>query len=474
MVELRLPDRTTYRLGPMSFVRLQAFTPNSAKLDRGGILAKVIRGSIVRIRGIYGTVSVRGTDVAMEIVCGVEYVRVWHGTAQYTTPRGTVTLRPSMGTWTAAGRAPAPPRTIAPEGFSAGRETPWWEQVRTGVEMRSMPDTPPLKRDQSSRSPTDEQVIESQPARQPGPTTGSIAVTIQSAAAPASAGAGSGWPATAMAAAAAAGSLRAGPGLGPMMGKRVFGPYPEAMAFGLLGEGGSVAVGRIGLSATVGKVYLRATGAQWTASHTDSDFRLDETYAAVKGQHWRLTAGRFRILEGPVNNSDYGTLMPIGLFDGARVSAFTGRWEFTAAWLDDYDSLAAADRNGFYVRAKANVLGGMLAVAALNEKHADTGVVGQFSLPLVPGYVDAYGEVGDDPTGQHIETFGLYFPELYQSVGVDLFIERAQRSGGDTLTSMHAYWEFDDNKTAVGVVEHSREYGWRFGIGVLANINGLW
>lgn len=472
LVELRLPDGTTYRLGPMSVARLETFTPNLAKLDQGGLFARVIQGSLVRLTGVYGTVSVRGTDVAIEILNGVEYVRVWDGPAEYTTPQGTVTLAPGTATQSAPGRPPAPPVPTAPGQFSAGQETPWWEQISPGVQLDAMADAPPTQVAKSALAPVSQQVAESQPTRQET-ATGSLEVIVESAPSSLAGISGAGLPSLATIGLAVPAARGMASAFEPMLGKRVFGPYPEAMAFGLVGEAGSVGVGRVGARFALGNTYFRISGAKWAASHTDSDLLLDETYVRAKNDHWSLLAGRFRLLDTPVDNSDYGTLTTFGLSDGVRVDFGWRRWQLTAAWLDNYDSLAVSDREAWYFRAKAYLFGGSLALAALRQDHAGTGIAGQFSLPLVADYVDFYGEIGDDPTGRHLETFGLYFPELFQATGLDLYLERARRSGGGTLSSMHAYWRIDDDKTAVGIVEHSRKHGWRLGVGLLFTLEGL-
>ena len=472
VAEIRLPDGTTYRLGPQSQLTIQAISPHQAALSRGGVFARVIKGSLVRIRGRYGTVAVRGTKVAFEIVGDREYVRVWEGGAEYQTPQGVIQLPGGTGTWAIEGGRPATAMNIAPDTFAGGEVVPWWENARSGVDIQTTTSSPVSETEQVERASQEEQVRETEPTRRE--RTGSIEVEIQQV------GPMQG----------AAGGLNAGAGLLSLvglaahsqpafvmdkrLGKKMWGPYGAVQVYGLWGEGGSFAGARARARAVINKTMLQVSGRLDAASGDDLDVTLDETFLAWKGESWSVVAGRSRILEGPVNNSDFGTLMPFSLVDGLRVTVQpTSRTSVTLAWLQDYENIFREDRDGFYAQADTYLLGGNVGVVAVKDEHAGTGVACQFSLPLVRDYVEVYGEIGDDPMGCHLETFGLYLPELYQRTGLDLYLERAQRRGYDTLTSLHAYWEYADGKSMVGIVQHSRRQGWRFGVGFIANFTGL-
>lgn len=479
--ELRLPDTTTYRLGPQSLLKIQAISPNEASLSRGGVFARVIKGSAVRLRGRYGTVAVRGTKVALEIIGDREYVRVWDGEAEYETPQGIIRLPAESGTWMIEGQRPLEPRPVEPDAFAGGQMLPWWESVRTGVQMDAVPASPAVEAERLDRAVQDEQIRQGEPAREAlRQPTGSIAVELQQVGGIGAVGAGGSAGAFG---ASAVGALSVAsvslhsqprPPVGRMLGRKIYGPFAAAQVYGLWGESGSFGGARARVRIVADQTLLQVAGRVDAQSGDDADWLLDETFAAWKGEEGDLLVGRNRILEGPVNNSDYGTLLGFGLTDGVRGHLWLGRRRvLTLAWLEDFDNLYEDDVGGFYGRLSTFLAGGNLAVAVLSQRHEGTGVAAQFSLPMIRDYVDLYGEVGDDPYGNHLETVGLYFPELYQTADIDLYVERAQRHGGDTLSSLHAYWQFEENASLVSVVQHSRMEGWRLGIGLIANIGGL-
>jgi len=477
--ELTFPDGTRYRLAAESQVTLQTMKPQEVALARGGLFARIIRGSAVRLTGRYGTVAVRGTDVAFQIVGDKEYVRVWGGDAQYETPQGIIDLPPSSSAWSLEGARPATATNIEPERFAGGEIRPFWENVRSGVEIKAAPSAPATKTVQADRATQQEEIRNQEPGREDlRETTGNIVVDIQQAGAAASAAGGGGFSLGAGAASllsltALADTAADDVNVGRSLGRKMWGPYTAAQAYGLWGESGSFLGGRARLRTVYDKTLLQVSGRWETMTGSDPDFLLDETFAAWKSEEWQLLAGRSRILEGPVNNSDFGTLMPFNLTDGIHGNYWLNpRTSLSLAWIEDYDSLFHNDEQALYGRLSTYVAGGSVGIAALRDQGRGTGVVGQVSLPLLPDVLDGYAEFGDDSEGRHLETVGLYLPGLYQDHGLDLYLERAQRHGFDTLTSLNAYWELDEDMQVIGVVNHSRMEGWRFGVGFIANFGG--
>jgi len=471
-VELTFPDGTRYRLGASSQMTIQAFRPSQVALARGGLFARVIKGSAVRLKGRYGTVAVRGTQVAYEIVGDREYVQVWDGAAQYETPQGIMELPASTGAWVLAGGQPTKVGNIAPERFAGGHLQPWWEDLRTGVRVRATGANPATRRAKLRRIIQDKKLSEAAPGQVAiRDRTGVIEVEIESAAAQAGAEALSGGTSASLLGLSLASALSTqGMNMGRALGRKVWGPYGTAQAYGLWGEGGSFFGARARARMIVDGTMLQVSGRFDSMTGEDPNFLLDETFAAWKNDTWQVMAGRSRVLQGPVNNTDYGTLMPWNLADGVQASAWVSpRTSLTVAWLEDFDSIFEDDQKGWYGRVSTYVGGGNLSVAALHQNSHGTGVVGQATFPVVGDCVDAYAEFGDDPDGQHLETVGLTFPSLYQKYGLELYLERAQRHGLDTLTSLNAYWEVRDDWQVVGVVDHSRDEGWRVGLGFIAS-----
>jgi hypothetical protein len=478
VAELTFPDGTTYRLGPRSELRIQTLAPSEVALARGGLFARIARGSAVRLRGRYGTVAVRGTKVDYEIVDDREYVQVWDGEAQYETATATIPLAAGTGIWlTAEGVMPPAPLAVPPPSFSGGETTHFWDQVSSGVETVSLPGTALVEQSQSRQAAQQEDTVETEPARRV-PTRGDIGVVIEQVGGQGTSGARAAGASDAWGLGALPLALAAQPAgratLGRTFGKKLFGPYLYVQSYGLWAENGSFWGARGRASAVVKRTYVQVSGRVDTFTHQDADWLLDESFAQWRGESWELTAGRLRILEGPVNNSDLGTLTSFGLHDGLYYHACPrAGTEVSLAWLEDSDSLLGEDRSGWYGRVAHKLGPGSVALAARRENGRATGVVGQFTWPLSRDRLDAYAELGDDPAGHHLETVGLYSPGLYYAHNLDLFVERARRDGFDTLTSLSAYWEFAEGQRLVAIAQHSRRLDdWRLGVGFIASLRG--
>ena len=165
------------------------------------------------------------------------------------------------------------------------------------------------------------------------------------------------------------------------------------------------------------------------------DSRVSDAFIVYRNGRTDMAAGRQRYLEGPVNNSALGSLFEAAHFDGASAKHTWPHLIATAAWINDYDtSLPDTGHTGGWLgRLAAPVLGGSLGVSALQQRHEGWGWSADLALPVWPGYLDGYAEMGTDPEGRRLSTLGAYWPRLYQSAGIDLFLERAQRHGFATV-----------------------------------------
>lgn len=372
---------------------------------------------------------------------------------------------------------PSPPQPVAPPQFSGVQYMPFWEQVRSGVQMDVTEGTPAQRVQMGQRSDLGQALLQTEPGRI---RTGNLAVELSQvrtaqAQAPLRGPGTASLPTVAAALAAATVPSRAStPTLERRISDWLWGPVGGFGAYGVLSDEASIAGGRAKVSFVARDLYLQAAGRVTAQTDLKPDWSLDETFIAYRGRDAEAAGGRIRLLEGPASNSDVGSLLPFTTVDGVRLSGWLGRnWHATAAWLGDYDSVTRSDLTGGYARLQYFVGGGWLGVSGLMEKDEDLGVTGSFAFPLFPDKVTAYGEFGDDPTGRHIETFGISFPGLWYDHDLNIHVERATRGGYDTLTSLHAYWGLHDNLSLLGVVAHSEKSGNAFGIGLLASLEGL-
>jgi len=439
--EMKFPDGTTFRLGAQSLITIAQATKPSAKLAKGSVFGQIVKGSLVRVQGRYGTATVRGTDILYNTSGGGDSLRVWGGQAEYSSSGGTQQLSDGMGSMLGADGVPSAPGMVAPEQFAGVSFLPYFEQFQSGAELTAPTGTPALQPGLDLRAPLIEDIIGLEPGR-----TGLVDVVVEqvnSEGLSAMAGTGgmgglAGIPALALGAADSLSSTQRS--LESQMGRGIFGPVSSVSAYGAVGNGACFGGARAGLSAVAGDLYLQASGRYSFATHEPPEWLLDESFVATRSSSSELTLGRFRLFESPVSNTDRASLLPVSVCDGVRYNRWLGsRWRVSAAWLGNFDPLLEQDQDGWFGRVQYYGDGHWLGLAALCQSDAKTGVVGQFGWPL--GYdLELYGEIGSDTRGRSLCNLGVSFPELLYDHDLSLRVERASREGYDPLTGVHAYW----------------------------------
>ena len=332
--------------------------------------------------------------------------------------------------------APAATGSEYPWEFPTGAAKPWWYGMQPGVSTVATPGTSigmEMRDDRFSSYDALRRTMFGAPPH------GRLEVGVESlGAAPAAASAGPGampliWALSAAAAEEPTGTRR--------LGKHFFGPRNQLDLYGLLVSGGGLAGGRARMAGVYGPVYMELGGELSTAFDGEWDADVSEAFAVWRHDNLDLIAGRQHYLEGPVNNGPLGSQFAYLSLDGIR-ARYQGRgFALDGVWIDKYERglVEPGDGAGWLGRLSAPVLGGQVAVNVLKEHGADTGLSLDFSLPAAPGYLDVYGEFGQDPWDQHFETWGLYSPWLFDRSGVDLFVEYARRDGYPHSISAMAY-----------------------------------
>jgi hypothetical protein len=161
---------------------------------------------------------------------------------------------------------------------------------------------------------------------------------------------------------------------------------------------------------------------------------------------WSVFAGRRRFYWGPVFQNALGTQLLADRYSGAGVRTDQGRWAVEVAWL--YDSLPTVDAQpGWLGAATWRGLGG--SVLGLQLLEVPDGAPGHgrtvsFSTPVVRDEIEAYGEVGQGIVDDTLQTYGLYFPGLYQRTDTDLYLEYGHREGVGEVYSVVASRLVDD------------------------------
>ena len=108
-----------------------------------------------------------------------------------------------------------------------------------------------------------------------------------------------------------------------------------------------------------------------------------------------------------------------------------------------------------------------------HQNGVGTGLTGDLSYPVVPGQLDLYGEFGDDPQGRHLFTGGAYFPGMYQSLGLDLFVEYAQRGDYRGMWTALGYQELRHGWTGLFGVRKVQGGSWEAAAGAFKHFGSL-
>lgn len=253
------------------------------------------------------------------------------------------------------------------------------------------------------------------------------------------------------------------------LGRKFFAVGPKIDLIALAYDGGSVGGGWLRASGIYESFYGEI-GLE-TLGRLDGDgwgTRVSELFVADRIGGTDLIAGRQRYLEGPVTNSGLGALFGVTHFDGVCVQHRRNRFTGTLAWLDEYQGWGEADgRRGWFARLSAPAAGGAFGMNLLYEAEEDDwGLSLDGSVPALPGTLDLYAEVGEDPRGRSLGTVGLYFPGLYRAADIDLFVEYADREGFEGTLSAAAYRQAGGGWTGVAGMRFPQHDDAEFALGV--------
>lgn len=469
--EIKFPDGSTVRMGPRSDLVIKTIKDKNLNLEKGRLFARIISGTVARITGASATAAIKGT--------WVEYIReapekqlpdtlrTWDGATELFNDLGSTLVTDGTESSTAPGEAPGDKTCTPPRLFSGGAAYPWWMDVKPGANISATPGTP-VGQQQQDQNVTTLSVVSTAQAF----TKGELDVIVQQARARRPAGYAD---SSVLHLVQAVGGIAMAATQQPeVLGCRYFGPYSQVDAYGLIGEGRSLAGARLRLSGLVKDTYGRVSVLASMDSEDDTDVELDETFVMRRTETDDFILGRQRLLLGPVNNNELGRLVGFGLLDGVRWHhKFDHFTEADVVWIDDFEPLHEYQASGWFVRIQRLVGGGQVGINWLDQRGTGSGVTCDFAWPAIPGKLDVYGEFGDDPYGAHLDTVGIYLPGLYQRSGLDIFVERARRSGYPSTTTVLAYQEFENDLSGVGLVRKVTGEDIEFGLGLIKRFGQL-
>jgi len=483
---LKFPNGGVIRMGERSDLVIQSPSDTSMKLSSGQLWAKVVAGTTAQVEGSYGVAVVKGTEWTFDGTA----ITCYDGIVSYQTAAGSTDVPAGYkGIADANGnveRKPAPGRA-----YPGGDLIQWFGGMPTGVSVQTTPGSAPGAERKEMDAPIDRTISA---AVTPG--AGNLNVIVQGLnvdtvaarervavmADPSRADATWGFfpgidpntlaPLSISRPTAALGSLSSAPfGQAPgLPDKRTFfGPYTPADAFGYISDTGGTAGLRVRPHAVWGPVYLEvgatARLSEWYGDGVD----VTEAFASYRDDWGDVTVGRQRFLEGPVNNSRLGSLLSYDTGDAVRVQTHFGKVGVDAAYVQKMAPILGPTARGWYGRLECPVLDGMAGVNLATNDNAggDLGYSLDLGVPVVKGTLDLYGEFGVDPFNRTLYTVGAYFPSLYQSQDIDLFIEFARREQLPSLGSLRLYKHFNEDLTAVLSLDQASGDSLHMGAGVI-------
>jgi len=222
-------------------------------------------------------------------------------------------------------------------------------------------------------------------------------------------------------------------------------------------------------------MYLEVGGQTITDFNGEWDTTLSEGFGLWRSGDFDFIAGRQHYLQGPVNNCSLGSLFSYTTFDGARLR-YKGRdATVDLAWIDSYDRIMVEPGQGGGVlsRAQLPLYSGQIGFNYFHERGVGDGASVDVSYPVRPGYLDLYAEVGEDAWDNKLTTCGFYFPNTYQTLGLDLFVEYAERDGYDSMWSAVGYQEMAKGWTGVFAVRRVHGGDWDGAIGAFKRFGSL-
>ncbi len=489
---LKFPDGGVIRVDQNSDLIIQSAAGTSLKLTSGRLWAKVIAGTTARVQGASGVAVVKGTEWTFD----GQTITCYDGDVAYETAAGSTDVPAgfsgSAGEGGQVSVEPAPGRN-----YPGADLIQWFGGLREGTSVAATPGSPPGGTRRGADWPIDgvitgaagapgdlHVIIEGRPDRAqtaPGLAGGTAAswrrlsafepwgsfpgVNPNNLAPVGVGGPGLGGTLTV----ADLGTERQGEPLGKQY---FFGPYTLMDTFGYVADNGSSFGFRARPHVVYGPWYFEAGVTPHTSSWYGDGVDVSELFAMLRRPWGEVTIGRQRFLEGPVNNSRLGSILSFETGDAVRFKTDLDKFTFDAAYVETMSPIIRPHSAGWYGRVSYPVAGGTVAANLVRHDGGDVGWSADLSLPVVRGYLDAYGEVGRDSWGRNLHTIGMYCPWLYQHGKMDLFVEFADRDELPGQATVRLYKHFGDHLTTVLAIDKRHDDDLGFGAGVVWRFGG--
>ena len=205
-------------------------------------------------------------------------------------------------------------------------------------------------------------------------------------------------------------------------------------AFGFTADPQAIG-GRIRLGGTYGKTSYQVEGnlvrlLSGTNSKNSSALSV-ASFERDMGNGVTAFAGRRRFYSGPVLQGLDQSQLIGERYTSVGATARRGEWTLQGAYLYDSNADIQGAQSGFLASATRRAGGGTMGFQVLRAGSLNNGTGFSVSgaLPVTPGQLDLYGEVGVAPDKASIATIGAYFPEFFQKWDTDFFVEYSTHEG---------------------------------------------
>lgn len=177
--------------------------------------------------------------------------------------------------------------------------------------------------------------------------------------------------------------------------------------------------------------------------------QMSEANGVYRARSFDIIAGRWHPYLGPSTNTNLGALLGFNTFDAGVIKTnLKGPYQQLAGYIWNSSPLQGTPYRGFFARGQYSVLEGQLGWQLLNITETllpantlipfvQTGWQVDGSFPVVRNQLDVYSQLGIDTFDNFIGMGGLYFPGVYQKIGLDVFAEYHHQ---DTIPDQAELW----------------------------------
>lgn len=206
-------------------------------------------------------------------------------------------------------------------------------------------------------------------------------------------------------------------------------------------------------------------------SPAGQDIQVDSAYVAGTLGDAVVSIGRQRYADANGSLAKRGLWQASGLYDGVRIRQQVGNTlNLDVAYMMDASPLTDDKSQGWIIRAQMEGLGGALGVNYFERDGAGAAFLLDASYPVISNMLTVYGEYGGDPEGNRLSMLGMYFPWLYDSHGIDLYLEHSSHEGQPAVTTATVYGGVSTDLKGIAKVTKEDGAPWEIEAGIVKTL----